>query len=55
MSCHPVDDLNVQPPRNRRAFWDAEVQKMIKTYRVPIHEADAKAITEYLATTYRGS
>lgn len=51
MSCRPVDDLNFQPPRMGQAFWGAEVQKLIKVYRVPIDQADAKAITEYLAKT----
>ena len=53
MSCRPVDDLNFQPPRMGQAFWGAEVQKLIKVYRVPIDQADAKAITEYLAKTMK--
>lgn len=52
MSCHSVDYVNFQPPKKGQAFWDAEVQKMIKVYRAPIDEADAKAIAEYLAKTY---
>ena len=30
----------------------AEVQKMIKVYKAPIDEKDAKAIAEYLSQTY---
>ncbi len=52
MSCHSVDYINFQPPKKGQAFWDAEVQKMIKVYHAPIDEADAKAIAEYLAKTY---
>jgi hypothetical protein len=35
-----------------KAFWEAEVTKMIKAYHAPISEADAKAIADYLAKTY---
>ena len=35
-----------------RQVWDAEVTKMIKAFGAPISEADAKEITEYLATNY---
>lgn len=52
MSCHSADYITMQPPKKGRAFWDAEVVKMIKTYGAPIEEADAKAIAEYLAQTY---
>ena len=41
-----------QPPGKGQAFWDAEVQKMIKVYHAPVDEADAKAIADYLAKTY---
>ena len=32
-----------------KAFWEAEVAKMIKTYKASISEADAKAIADYLS------
>lgn len=51
-ACHSVDYINTQPPGNGQAFWDAEVQKMIKVYHAPVDEADAKAIADYLAKTY---
>ena len=51
-SCHSADYINFQPPNKGQAFWDAEVQKMIKAYHAPIDEADAKLITDYLAKTY---
>lgn len=52
MSCHSVDYINFQPSKKGQAFWEAEVQKMIKVYHASINEADAKAIAEYLAQTY---
>jgi len=51
-ACHSVDYIAYQPPKKGRAFWEAEVQKMIKVYGAPIGEADAKSITDYLAETY---
>jgi len=50
--CHSADYLTIQPRNKGKAFWAAEVQKMIKLYRAPIPEADAAAITDYLAATY---
>ncbi len=51
-ACHSVDYIAMQPPGKGRAFWDAEVTKMIKVYHAPIDEAEAKAIAAYLADTY---
>jgi hypothetical protein len=34
------------------AGWDATVKKMINAPKAPIDEADAKAITDYLAKNY---
>ena len=52
LSCHSADYVAMQPPQKGRAFWEAEVAKMIKIYHAPIEEADAKAIADYLAQTY---
>jgi hypothetical protein len=52
LSCHSTDYIKTQPSKRGRAFWDAEVTKMIKVYHAPISEADAKLIGEYLAETY---
>ena len=41
-----------QPPREGKAFWQAEVQKMIKVYKAPIGDNDAAVIVNYLAATY---
>lgn len=51
-ACHSVDYVSMQPPKKGKAFWDAEVTKMIKTYKAQITDADAKTISEYLAATY---
>ena len=52
LSCHSGDYLTTQPSKRGKAFWDAEVTKMIRVYHAPISEGDAKAIGEYLAETY---
>lgn len=51
-ACHSTDYINYQPGKKGRAFWEAEVQKMIKVYKAPIEEKDAKAIADYLGQTY---
>jgi mono/diheme cytochrome c family protein len=51
-TCHSVDYIATQPPGRGKAFWDAEVTKMIKVYHAPIDEADGRAIAAYLADTY---
>jgi mono/diheme cytochrome c family protein len=52
LSCHSADYVAMQPPKQGAAFWQAEVTKMIKVYRAPIDEADAKTIADYLAQAY---
>ncbi|WP_457107758.1 SorB family sulfite dehydrogenase c-type cytochrome subunit [Methylobacterium sp. P5_C11] len=52
LTCHSADYVAMQPPKKGQAFWDAEVAKMIKVYRAPITEAQAKAIAAYLGATY---
>jgi len=49
--CHSTDYIVMQPQGDAKQ-WGGIVTKMIKVYGAPISEADAKAITEYLATTY---
>jgi sulfite dehydrogenase (cytochrome) subunit B len=51
-ACHSADYLSTQPPGKGKAFWQTEVQKMIKFYKAPIGEDDAAVIANYLATTY---
>jgi sulfite dehydrogenase (cytochrome) subunit B len=52
LTCHSSDYISTQPPNRGKAFWEAEVTKMIKAYHAPIGVADAKAIVDYLAKTY---
>jgi mono/diheme cytochrome c family protein len=51
-TCHAVDYIATQPPGRGKAFWEAEVTKMMKAYHAPIAETDARAIAAYLAGTY---
>jgi sulfite dehydrogenase (cytochrome) subunit B len=50
--CHSLDYIPMNSPFLNAAGWNAEVTKMIKAYGAPISEADAKAITDYLAKHY---
>jgi hypothetical protein len=52
LQCHSVGYIRTQPPNRGKAFWEAEVTKMIKVYHAQISEADAKVIVDYLATAY---
>ena len=49
--CHSTDYIVMQP-RGDAKQWEAVVTKMIKVFGAPVTEADAKAITEYLARAY---
>jgi sulfite dehydrogenase (cytochrome) subunit B len=51
-ACHSADYISTQPPGEGKAFWQAEVQKMIKVYKAPIAESDAAIIVNYLAASY---
>ena len=48
VACHSAGMVLTQPALSRAA-WDAEVHKMIATYKAPISEADAATIIAYLA------
>jgi hypothetical protein len=50
-SCHTTRYITMQPPLPP-ATWDAEIQKMIKTYGATIPEADAQKIGQYLHEHY---
>jgi mono/diheme cytochrome c family protein len=53
-ACHSADYILTQPqgPAFKKAFWEAEVTKMIKVYGAPIDEADVPKIVDYLTQTY---
>jgi mono/diheme cytochrome c family protein len=48
VTCHSAGMVLTQPALSR-ATWDAEVHKMIATYKAPISEADTATIIAYLA------
>ncbi|QOZ47541.1 cytochrome c [Bradyrhizobium sp. CCBAU 53340] len=52
-ACHSSDYIATQPQmKDKKAFWQAEVTKMIKVYGAPIADADVSKIVDYLAATY---
>ena len=53
-ACHSLDYIVMNSPFPDAKLWDAEVDKMIKTYGAPIDEADAAAIKDYLKKNYGG-
>ncbi len=50
-SCHTPRYITMQPPLPA-ATWDAEVQKMVKTFGATIPEAEAQKIAQYLHEHY---
>jgi len=50
LACHSAD-MVLNQPAFPRATWDAEVRKMINTYKAPVDEKDVGAIVDYLART----
>jgi hypothetical protein len=51
ITCHSQRYITMQPPLPA-ATWEAEVNKMIKTYGAPIPDATAKKVTLYLQEHY---
>ncbi len=51
--CHSYEYILTQPRGSGRDFWQASVTKMIKVFGAPIQEADANAIVDYLAGTFK--
>jgi sulfite dehydrogenase (cytochrome) subunit B len=53
-SCHSADYIITQPqgPAFKKAFWEAEVTKMINVYGAPIDQADVPKIVDYLVQVY---
>lgn len=54
LACHSAGMVLTQP-RLARAQWQAEVDKMIHTYKAPVDQADVPAIVAYLASMDGGS
>ena len=51
-ACHSLDYIGMNSPFPSAQLWEIEVTKMIKVFGAAIDDADAKAITEYLAKHY---
>jgi len=53
-ACHSSDYVATQPRglADPKAFWTAEVTKMVKVYHAPIEDADARKIVDYLVAAY---
>ena len=53
-ACHSTDYVLTQPrgEKFKKAFWEAEVAKMINVYGAPIEAQEATAIVDYLAKNY---
>jgi mono/diheme cytochrome c family protein len=51
-ACHSLVYIQMNSPFLNAAGWNTEVTKMIKAFGAPIGDADAKAISDYLAANY---
>ena len=47
LACHS-SDMVLNQPAFPRATWEAEVRKMINTYKAPVDDADVAPIVDYL-------
>lgn len=54
-ACHSLDYPRMNAWFLDHQGWDAEINKMIKTYGAPISSADARVIVDYLAANYGSS
>lgn len=52
MTCHSADYARMQPPNLPRAYWQATVAKMQKTFGAPIPDEAIAPIVDYLVKTY---
>jgi mono/diheme cytochrome c family protein len=50
--CHSVDYITTQPKGKGSAFWNSEINKMIKVFGASIEPGDANDIAAYLSNTY---
>ena len=50
LACHSTEMVLTQPALPK-ATWEAEVHKMITTYKAPVDEKDIGAIVDYLVRT----
>lgn len=52
VACHSLDYIQMNSPFLDRKGWEGSVNKMIRVMGARIDEAEAKAITDYLAAQY---
>jgi len=52
--CHSLEYIPANAPALDRAGWQKTVQKMRERFGAPISDEQAKAILEYLGTSYSG-
>ena len=50
LACHSAD-MVLNQPALPKATWEAEVHKMITTYKAPVDEKDVASIVDYLVKT----
>jgi sulfite dehydrogenase (cytochrome) subunit B len=52
--CHSLEYIPANAPAMDRAGWQKTVQKMRERFGAPLSDEEAKAILDYLATSYSG-
>ncbi len=51
-ACHSLDYIPMNSPFLDRKGWEAEVNKMVKSYGAPMEPDEVGKIVDYLATSY---
>ena len=54
ITCHSLDYIQMNSGVIKGANWEAEVNKMRKSYGAPINDDEAKQIVNYLAQKFGG-
>jgi sulfite dehydrogenase len=52
LTCHSAEYMLYQPPTAPRAYWQATLTKMQKTFGAPLPDEMVPPILEYLVKTY---
>lgn len=52
LTCHSVEYVKYQPSSSSRAYWQATVIKMQKTFGTPIPDAQVEPLVDYLVRNY---
>ncbi|MCC7198936.1 MAG: cytochrome c [Gammaproteobacteria bacterium] len=51
--CHSVDYVEMHAAFATPALWQAEVNKMRKTFKAPLSDDEARILVDYLSRNYR--